>query len=68
MSQDKTQITVPVTFRLAKYFNTNPKYWLATQMKYDIAKAADNKDVREALKSINKIDKTKKKAKDKPPR
>lgn len=53
----KTKITTPVAMRLAKYFNTNPEFWLAMQMKWDIAEASKNKDMIKMIKSIPLVSK-----------
>lgn len=34
-------ITVDTALRLAKYFNTNPEFWLNIQMRYDLDRAED---------------------------
>jgi addiction module HigA family antidote len=52
ISLDKSRITTSVAVRLAKYFNTKPEFWLLTQMKYDLLKAANNKTLNKQLKSI----------------
>jgi addiction module HigA family antidote len=57
IKEDKSKVTVPVAFKLAKYFNTNPEYWLAAQMKFDVANAEKNKVLQKSLKSISKISK-----------
>jgi addiction module HigA family antidote len=48
----KTKISVPVALRLAKYFNTNPEYWLVLQMRYDLAEAAKDKALNKIIKGI----------------
>jgi len=48
----ENRITVPVAFRLAKYFNTNPEFWLVMQMRWEIAEAEKNKDIISIVKSI----------------
>jgi addiction module HigA family antidote len=53
----KTKITTPVAMRLAKYFNTNPEFWLAMQMKWDIAEASKDKKLVKIIKSISKVTK-----------
>jgi len=53
----KTKITTPVAMRLAKYFNTNPEFWLAMQMKWDIAEASKDKTLVKVIKSISRVTK-----------
>jgi addiction module HigA family antidote len=53
----KTKITTSVAMRLAQYFNTNPEFWLAMQMKWDIAEAAKDKDLVKIVKSISRAKK-----------
>ena len=53
----KTKITVSVAMRLAKYFNTNPEFWLAMQMKWDIAEALQDKALVKVLKTISRVSK-----------
>jgi addiction module HigA family antidote len=60
ITQDKSRISVPVAFRLAKFFNTVPEYWLSAQLKFDVAKAANDKALQKALKSIAAKSKSKK--------
>jgi len=54
ISLDKSRITTSIAVRLAKYFSTKPEFWLLAQMDYDLAKAANNKSLAKALKSISK--------------
>ena len=53
----ETKISVPVALRLAKYFNTNPEFWLAMQMKWDISEAEKDKDLAGILKNISQVKK-----------
>jgi addiction module HigA family antidote len=53
ISLDKSRITTSVAVRLAKFFNTKPEFWLLTQMKYDLEKAAGNKTLNRQLKDIS---------------
>ncbi|MCL2270399.1 MAG: HigA family addiction module antitoxin [Treponema sp.] len=53
----KSKITTPVAMRLAKYFNTNPEYWLSMQMKWDIAEASKDKALMKLVNSISKVSK-----------
>jgi len=52
---DKSQITVPLAMRLAKFFNTPPEYWLVYQMKYDLSEAEKDKTIIAALKGISTV-------------
>jgi addiction module HigA family antidote len=54
ISLDKSRITTSIAVRLAKYFSTKPEFWLLAQMDYDLIKAANNKSLAKALKSISK--------------
>ena len=54
ISLDKSRITTSIAVRLAKYFTTKPELWLNAQMEYDLEKAANNKTLAKALKSISK--------------
>ena len=53
----ETKITVPVAMRLAKYFNTNPEFWLSMQMKWDIAEASRDKALMNIIKNISRVEK-----------
>jgi len=53
----KTKITTSVAMRLAKYFNTNPEFWLAMQMKWDVAEASKDKTLMKVVKSISRATK-----------
>jgi len=53
----KTRISVPVALRLAKYFNTNPEFWLTMQMKWDLAEASKDKALTNVVKSISAFSK-----------
>jgi len=58
ISLDKSRITTSIAVRLAKFFSTNPEFWLNAQMEYDLAKAAVNKSLAKQLKGISKADKS----------
>ncbi|MCL2211506.1 MAG: HigA family addiction module antitoxin [Treponema sp.] len=58
ISLDKSRITTSIAVRLAKYFSTKPEFWLLAQMDYDLEKAANNKTLAKALKSISKAAKS----------
>jgi len=53
----KTKITTSVAMRLAKYFNTNPEFWLVMQMKWDVAEASKDKALMKVVKSISRVTK-----------
>ena len=53
----KTRITVPVAVRLARYFNTNPEYWLKMQMDWDLVESAQDRKLAEIVKKISKFEK-----------
>jgi len=53
----KTKISTPVAMRLAKYFNTNPEFWLSMQMKWDIAEASKDKALAKIIKNISRVTK-----------
>jgi len=55
ISLDKSRITASVAVRLAKYFNTKPELWLLSQMKYDLVKAANNKNLNKKLGLIASV-------------
>jgi addiction module HigA family antidote len=57
ISLDKSRITTSIALRLAKYFGTEPEFWLNVQMKYDISVALKNKKITGMLKSIPKVGK-----------
>jgi len=56
ISLDKSRITTSIAFRLSKYFNTKPEFWLLAQMDYDLKKAVNNKTLNKALKGISKAE------------
>ncbi|MCL2190467.1 MAG: HigA family addiction module antitoxin [Treponema sp.] len=57
IANGKTRISVPVALRLARYFNTNPEYWLKMQMDWDLAEAAQDKKLMDVVKKISKFQK-----------
>jgi addiction module HigA family antidote len=57
ISLGKTRISVPVALRLAKYFNTNPEYWLVLQMRYEIAEAQKDKALMDIVRGIPDVKK-----------
>jgi len=54
---DKSPISVAAAFRLAKFFKTQPEYWLTLQMKYDLAVAAKDKALARELGGITDVSK-----------
>jgi len=54
---DKSPVSIAAAFRLAKFFKTQPKYWLDLQMEYDLAKAAKNKKLAKDIGGITDISK-----------
>jgi addiction module HigA family antidote len=52
LTLDKTKISVHVAFRLAKFFNMKPQYWLDLQNSYDLALGAKSKKLTAVLKTI----------------
>jgi addiction module HigA family antidote len=57
IARDENPVSASVAFRLAKFFKTKPEYWLALQMEFDNAKAAQDKKLAKALKDITTVDK-----------
>ena len=54
---DKSPVSIAAAFRLAKFFKTQPKYWLNLQLEYDLAKAANDKQLAKELGGITDISK-----------
>jgi hypothetical protein len=54
---DKSPISVPAAFRLAKFFKTQPEYWLSLQMKYDMSKATSDKKLAKEVSAISDVSK-----------
>ena len=54
---DKSPISVPASLRLAKFFKNEPEYWLTLQMKYDLSKAVQDKDLAKELNNITDVNK-----------
>jgi addiction module HigA family antidote len=54
---DKSPVSIGAAFRLAKFFKTEPKYWLNLQLDYDLAKAANDKQLAKETDSIIDISK-----------
>ncbi|MCL2557737.1 MAG: HigA family addiction module antitoxin [Treponema sp.] len=57
ITSGKGKISVSVAFRLSKYFNTVPEYWLKMQMAWELEEAARDKDLAEIIKKIPKFEK-----------
>jgi addiction module HigA family antidote len=53
----KTRITAHVALRLSRFFGNTPEYWLDIQNKADLAEAAKDAELTDALKSISKAKK-----------
>ena len=53
----ETRISVPVALRLARYFNTNPEFWLSMQMKWDLAEASKDRALMNIVNGISKFTK-----------
>jgi addiction module HigA family antidote len=54
---DRSPISVPAAFRLAKFFKTQPEYWLNLQLKHDLAKAAEDKKLAKEVSAISDVSK-----------
>ena len=54
---NKMKISVPVALRLAKYFGNSIEFWTNLQLNYELAMAANDKELSEVLKGIQKIKK-----------
>ena len=54
---DRSPVSIAAAFRLAKFFKTQPKYWLNLQMEYDLSKAAKDKKLAKELGDITDISK-----------
>jgi len=54
---DRSPVSIAAAFRLAKFFKTQPKYWLNLQLEYDLAKAAKDKKLAKELGNITDIGK-----------
>jgi len=52
---DKSPVSLAAAFRLARFFKTKPEYWLDLQLKYDLAKAANDKSLAKELKGITTV-------------
>jgi addiction module HigA family antidote len=53
----KSPVSIGAAFRLAKFFKTDPKYWLNLQLENDLAKAAKDKTLAKELARITDINK-----------
>jgi addiction module HigA family antidote len=54
VSIGKTKISLPVAFRLAKYFNTTVEFWVDLQFAYDVEELKKDSDFQDILKEIPK--------------
>jgi len=54
---DKSPVSIAAAFRLAKFFKTQPKYWLNLQMEYDLSNAEKDKDLAKEVGEITDIGK-----------
>ncbi|MCL2126692.1 MAG: HigA family addiction module antitoxin [Treponema sp.] len=52
---DKSPISISAAFRLAKFFNNKPEFWMTLQMKYDLAKAALDKSLAKDISGITDV-------------
>jgi addiction module HigA family antidote len=59
ITDGKTKISIPVAFRLAKYFNTPVQYWIDLQASYEIAELKKDTDFQTSLREIPKAKKKK---------
>ncbi|MDR0494481.1 MAG: HigA family addiction module antidote protein [Treponema sp.] len=55
--RDESPISASVAYRLAKFFKTKPEFWLALQLDFDCAQAAEDKKLAKALEKITTVDK-----------
>ena len=54
---DKSPVSVPAALRLAKFFKTEPEYWLTLQMKFDLSNAEKNKALAKEVSGITDVSK-----------
>jgi addiction module HigA family antidote len=54
---NKAKITVPLALRLAKFFGNKVEFWIELQTQYDLFEAAQDKELGDILKSIDKVKK-----------
>jgi len=52
---DESPVSVAAALRLAKFFSTEPEYWLRLQANHDLAKAAGDKKLAKELGTIKPI-------------
>jgi len=60
------RITVPIAFRLGKFFGNTPHFWLDKQLALEFSKLAADKKFQSILKKIPKAEKQKSSVKEKP--
>jgi addiction module HigA family antidote len=54
---NKMKISIPVALRFAKFFGNPVKFWIDTQLQYDLTQAAKDSKLSTALKAIQKAKK-----------
>ncbi|MCL2600929.1 MAG: HigA family addiction module antitoxin [Treponema sp.] len=54
---DRSPVSIAAAFRLAKFFKTEPAYWLDLQTKFDLAKAIADKELAKELSTIVDVSK-----------
>jgi len=52
---DKSPISLSAALRFARFFKTQPEYWLNLQLKYDLEQAAKDKALVKELNSITTV-------------
>jgi addiction module HigA family antidote len=59
LTDGKTKISIPMAFRLAKYFGDSAQYWIDLQYSYEIATLKKDEEFQAALREIPKAKKKK---------
>ena len=54
---DKSPVSIAAAFRLGKFFKNDPAYWLDLQLKYDLSKAAGDKELAKEVSAIVDVSK-----------
>ena len=54
---DRSPVSIAAAFRLGKFFKNDPAYWLDLQLKYDLAKAAGDKELAKEVSAIVDVSK-----------
>jgi addiction module HigA family antidote len=57
IARGESPISASVAYRFAKFFKTKPEFWLALQLDFDCAQAAEDKKLAKALEKIITVDK-----------